>query len=228
MDIRYRDRHEAGCVLAGLLEGYAHRSDVLVLGLPRGGIPVAYEVAVALGLPLDCFVVRKLGLPGHEELAMGAIASGGVRVLNSEVIESCGVPQHVIESVAAWEGRELERRERLYRGHRTPPDISGRTVILIDDGLATGSTVRAAVAALKAQGPARIVVAVPVASGSTCEIVAGEIDELVCPFCPDPFLAVGLHYEDFTQTTDEEVQTLLDQRTAVVPVKPSAADGMAG
>jgi predicted phosphoribosyltransferase len=204
---------EAGQILAAQLSEYGNRPDVLVLALPRGGVPVAYEVARALHTPLDIFLVRKLGVPGREELAMGAIASGGVRVLNEEVVRELGIPDDVIASVAAGEQRELERRERAYRGARPMLDVRGRTVLLIDDGLATGSTMRAAVAALRRKGPARIVVAVPVGSAETCAEFEDEADETVCARTPEPFYAVGRWYEDFTQTTDEEVHDLL-QRAA--------------
>ncbi len=207
----FRDRTDAGRQLAAKLRGYAGRPDVLVLALPRGGVPVAYEVARALHAPLDVFLVRKLGLPGHEELAMGAIASGGVRVLNEDVVQTLRIPEEVIAEVVADELRELQRRERMYRDDRPPPNVRGRTVILIDDGLATGSTMRAAVAALRRQGPARVVVAVPVAAPSTCEEMAGEVDDLVCARTPEPFRAVGLWYDDFSQTSDDEVYYLLEE-----------------
>ncbi len=206
---RFRDRAEAGRQLAALLSGYAHRPDLLVLALPRGGVPVAYEVARALDAPLDVFLVRKLGVPGHEELAMGAIASGGVRVLNDDVVESLRLPLSIIDQVTAREQEELQRRERAYRGDRPPPDAQGRTVILVDDGLATGSTMRAAAAAVHRQQPARIVVAVPVAAASTCDTLRAEVDEVVCVLAPEPFYAVGIWYEDFSQTTDDEVRDLL-------------------
>jgi putative phosphoribosyl transferase len=205
----FRDRTEAGRLLAEKLKAYANRPEVLVLALPRGGVPVAYEVARALGVPLDIFLVRKLGLPGQEELAMGAIATGGVRVLNEEVVRYLRIPGEVIDRVAAREQQELLRRERAYRDDRPEPDVSGRTVILIDDGLATGSTMRAAVAALKQQGPARIVVAVPTAAPQTCDEFRDEVDEIVCATTPEPFMGVGQWYEDFSQTTDEEVRDLL-------------------
>jgi predicted phosphoribosyltransferase len=208
---RFRDRTEAGRLLAEKLAAYAHRPDVIVLALPRGGVPVAYEVARALGATLDVFLVRKLGLPGHEELAMGAIASGGVRVLNDQVVHALRIPDHVIDAVAAWENQELVRRERLYRGERPPPDVRGRTVILIDDGLATGATMLAAVKALRQLQPAHIVVAVPTAAPDTCEMLRAEVDEIICAITPEPFHAVGLWYEDFPQTTDEEVRELLAQ-----------------
>src|SRR5437762_5204540 len=208
---RFRDRREAGRALAAKLAAYAHRPDVLVLALPRGGVPVAYDVARALGAPLDVFIVRKLGIPGHEELAMGAVATGGVRVLNEQVVHALNIPDHVIDAVTAWEQQELARRERLYRGDRPPPDVRGRTVILIDDGLATGSSMRAAVAALKHMKPRRIVVAVPVASRETCEEFGELVDDVVCVEQPEPFMAVGRWYEDFSQTTDEEVHDLLEK-----------------
>ncbi len=208
--MRYRDRTEAGRRLAEKLAAYRNRPDVLVLGLPRGGVVVACEVARALGAPLEVFVVRKLGAPGQEELAMGAIASGGVRVLNPSVVELWGIPAQVIEEVAEQEQRELERRERLYRGSRPPLQIAGRTVILVDDGIATGSTMRAAVAALRALQPARLVVAAPVAAPQACELLEGEADEVVCDFTPEPFYSVGLWYFDFPQNTDEQIRELLE------------------
>ena len=205
----FRDRLDAGRQLAERLTEYADRPDVCVLALPRGGVPVAFEVARALHAPLDLFLVRKLGLPGHEELAMGAIASGGVRVLNEDLVRTLRVPQEDIDAVAAAEQRELERREHEYRDDRPAPDVRGRTVILVDDGLATGSTMRAAVAALRRQLPARIVVAVPVGAAETCADFSGEADEVVCARTPAPFHAVGLWYGDFAQTSDEEVRDLL-------------------
>jgi putative phosphoribosyl transferase len=212
----FRDRTEAGKLLAAKLTQYAGRPDVLVLALPRGGVPVGHQVARALHAPMDVFIVRKLGVPGHEEFAMGAVATGGVRVLNEQVVNALGIPDYVIEAVAAWEQRELERRERLYRGNRPPPEVRGKTVILIDDGLATGSTMLAAVQALRKLGPARIVVAVPVASPDTCELLKSEVDEIVCAATPEPFYAVGLWYQDFSQTTDEEVRELLERTAAEV------------
>jgi predicted phosphoribosyltransferase len=205
----FRDRTEAGRVLADHLRVYANRPDVLVLALPRGGVPVAFEVAWALHAPLDVFLVRKLGVPGHRELAMGALASGGVRVLNEDVVQALGIPEDVIATVVAQERQELERRERVYRGNRPAPEVRGRVVILVDDGLATGSTMRAAVAALHRQRPARIVVAVPVGSPETCTELRAEADEAVCARTPEPVYAVGLWYDDFTQTTDDEVHDLL-------------------
>jgi len=205
----FRDRREAGRLLATKLAAYAHRPDVIVLALPRGGVPVAYEVARALGAPLDVFLVRKLGVPGYEELAMGAVATGGVRVLNDQIVAGLRIPGHVIEAVAEAEQQELARRERVYRGDRPPPDVRHRTVILVDDGLATGATMQAAIKALRALPPARIVVAVPTGSPETCEQLKAQADEVICAITPEPFHAVGLWYEDFTQTTDEEVRDLL-------------------
>ena len=205
----FRDRREAGRLLAAKLAAYANRPDVIVLALPRGGVPVAYEVAHALNAPLDIFLVRKLGVPGYEELAMGAIATGGVRVLNDQLVGGLRIPDYVVDEVAASEQQELARRERLYRGDRPPPDVRGRTVILVDDGLATGATMLAAVKALRQQQPARIVVAVPTASPETCEQLRAEVDDIICAITPEPFHAVGLWYEDFSQTTDEEVRDLL-------------------
>ena len=218
---RFANRTEAGKVLATKLMKYANRGDVLVLALPRGGVPVAYEVARALHAPLDVFLVRKLGVPGHEELAMGAIASGGVRVLNEEV--AIYFDEAAIDAVATREQEELKRRERLYRGDRPAPDVRGRTVILVDDGLATGSTMRAAAAALRKMQPAKIIVAVPVAAPETCEEFRHEVDEVVCAVTPEPFMAVGLWYEDFSQTSDDEVRQLLekaarDQQEASAPL----------
>jgi putative phosphoribosyl transferase len=219
----FADRREAGRFLAEKLAAYADRPDVLVLALPRGGVPVAYEVARALHAPLDVFLVRKLGLPGHEELAMGAIASGGVIVLNEDVVGALGIPRDLIERVAAAEQQELERRERAYRDNRPPPDVRGRTVILIDDGLATGSTMRAAVAALRKLGPARIIVAVPIGAPETCAEFEQEADDVLCAVTPQPFYAVGLWYRDFSQTTDEEVHELLEQ--AAEPHAPAHPAG---
>ncbi len=207
--MRFRDRLDAGRRLAARLGAYAGRPDVLVLALPRGGVPIGYEVARVLRVPLDVFLVRKLGLPGQEELAMGAIASGGVRVINDEVVRRLRVAADVVNAVAEEELRELRRREREYRDDRPPPDVRGRTIVLVDDGLATGSTMRAAVAALRSQHPARIVVAVPVGAAETCADIEAEADEVVCAQTPEPFYAVGLWYEDFSQTTDEEVRELL-------------------
>jgi predicted phosphoribosyltransferase len=213
----FRDRTEAGRRLAAELQAYADRRDVVVLALPRGGVPVAFEVARALHAPLDVFVVRKLGLPGHEEVAMGAIATGGVRILN-DVVRRLGISEAVIEAVTAKERRELERRERLYRGDRPSPDVRRSTVILVDDGLATGSTMRAAIAALRKLGPARIVVAVPVGAADTCEEFQAEADETVCAVMPEPFHAVGQWYRDFSQTSDAEVHELLERAAAELPL----------
>jgi len=207
----FRDRAEAGRILAERLSDYAHRPDVLVLALPRGGVPVGYEVAKALGAPLDVFVVRKLGVPGQQELAMGAIASGGECVLNDDVVRALRIPADVIDAVASQERRELERREQAYRDDRPGVDPRGKIVILVDDGLATGSTMKAAVHALRRLGPKRIIVAVPTASPSTCESFRNESDECICTITPEPFHAVGLWYEDFSQTTDDEVRTLLER-----------------
>ncbi|MDQ3998568.1 MAG: phosphoribosyltransferase [Gemmatimonadota bacterium] len=210
MPARFRDRRDAGRRLATNLVTYAGRPDVIVLALPRGGVPVAFEVAQALAAPLDVFLVRKLGMPGHEEFAIGAIASGGVTVLNEDTLREYGVSREQVADVVAAEQRELERREHRYRGDRAFPDLAGRTVILIDDGLATGSTMRAAVAALRQERPARVIVAVPTAPAETCDELRTIVDEMVCLITPDPFYAVGLWYEDFSQTTDEEVRELLE------------------
>ena len=206
---RFRNRTDAGRQLAEKLAAYANRPDVLVLALPRGGVPVAFEVARALGAPLDVFLVRKLGFPGYEELAMGAVATGRVRVLNNEIVSGLGISEHEIDAVVARELRELSRRDRLYRGDRPPSDVAGRTVILVDDGLATGATMRAAVQALRQQQPGRIVAAVPTASPDTCQVLKAEADDVICAMTPEPFFAVGHWYEDFTQTTDDEVRELL-------------------
>ena len=190
---------------------YAGRQDVIVLALPRGGVPVAFEVAVALNAPLDVFLVRKLGVPGHEELAMGAIATGGVRVLNEDVMQSLAIPSAALERATERESAELEKRERQYRGSRPAPEITGHTVILVDDGLATGSTMRAAVAAVKQQGPRRTVVAVPTAAAKVCNLLRHEVEEVVCASTPEPFYAVGMWYEDFSQTGDKEIRDLLER-----------------
>ncbi len=195
--------------MAGKLAHYARAPDVVVLGLPRGGVPVAFEVAAALGAPLDVFVVRKLGVPGHPELAVGAIADGGVRVVNRSVAESLGLGDAVIDEVAGREAAELARRQQAYRGGRAPLDLAGKVVIVVDDGLATGATMRAAVVALRAQGPARLVVAVPVGARSTCTELEAEADEVVCVRTPLTFMAVGQWYQDFSQTTDNEIRALL-------------------
>ena len=206
----FRDRREAGQFLAQKLTDYANRPDVVVLALPRGGVPVAYEVANRLNAPLDVFVVRKLGVPGHEELAMGAIASGGVRVLNPDVLSYIRIHQAIIDRVSEFETSELERRERLYRGIRPPLEVKNKTVIVVDDGLATGSSMRAAVKALRQKDPKMIIVAVPVGARETCDSFENEVDTMaVCAVMPEPFMAVGVWYQDFSQTTDEEVRELL-------------------
>ena len=218
----FRDRADAGRQLATKLNDYAGRPDLLVLALPRGGVPVAFEVAQALGAPLDVFLVRKLGVPGHEELAMGAVASGGTRVLHADVVDALEIPNPVIDAVAAREQRELERRERAYRGDRPPPEVRGQTVILIDDGLATGSTMRAAATALRQRGAGRLVVGVPTAAPETCDEFRHEVDEIVCAITPEPFFAVGLWYQDFSETTDEEVRDLLARAAAAHAQRPRA------
>lgn len=207
--MQFKDRKHAGQVLAQRLEHYRDQPDVVILALPRGGVPVAFEVAQALHAPLDVFIVRKLGFPGHEEFAMGAIATGGVRVMNPDAM-GLQVSQATVEEVTARERTELERRERLYRGDRPPAVIEGRIVILVDDGLATGATMRAASIAVKQQKPKRVVVAVPVAAPETCDDFRTEVDEVICAVTPEPFRAVALWYEDFNQTTDEEVHALLE------------------
>jgi erythromycin esterase-like protein/predicted phosphoribosyltransferase len=209
--VRFRDRTHAGRLLAERLRDYAGRRDVIVLALPRGGVPVGFELARALDAPLDVFVVRKLGIPGHEEFAIGAIASGGTRVLNREAVERLGIPAEWIEAIDAKERRELERRERAYRGDRPPPDVAGRTVILVDDGLATGSTMRAAIEAVEEDEPASVVVAAPVADPAVCADLRRRVDEVVCLATPQPFGAVGAWYEDFSQTSDAEVRELLSR-----------------
>lgn len=205
----FENRRDAGRKLAQHLMEYRGRDDVVVLGLPRGGVPVAYEVARALEAPLDVYLVRKLGVPGHEELAMGAIASGGVRVLNPEVVRSLNIPGSIVNRVAALEQRELARREQAYRGSQPFPDLSGKIVILIDDGLATGATMRAAVESVRAQNPARIIVAVPTAAPETCQQFEQIVDEIVCDTTPIPFHGVGKWYDDFSQVSDDEVRHLL-------------------
>jgi putative phosphoribosyl transferase len=208
---RFQDRRDAGRQLAARLKAYANQPDVLVLALPRGGVPVAFEVAQALKAPLDVFLVRKLGVPGRQELAMGAIASSGVRVLNEDIVQMLGIGEQTIEKVAAEEQHTLEARERTYRGARPRPMVGGRTIILVDDGLATGASMRAAVKALRAQQPKRIVVAVPVAAPSTCNEFRAQVDEIICAETPEQFFAVGMWYHDFSQTTDKEVHELLER-----------------
>lgn len=211
---RFLNRTDAGRQLASQLGRYAGRSDVLVLGLPRGGVPVAFEIAMSLDAPLDVFVVRKLGLPGHEEFGIGAIASGGVRVVDDSVLRAYGVDEETLERITERERRELERRERLYRDDRPFPNAADRIVILVDDGLATGSTMRAAVSALRAEGPREIVVAVPVGAPETCAAMSKLADEVECLAMPEPFYAVGLWYADFEQTDDDEVHDLLERAAA--------------
>jgi predicted phosphoribosyltransferase len=206
----FRDRREAGRKLAHELAAYANRTDVLVLALPRGGVPVAYEVARALNVPMDIYVVRKLGVPGHEELAMGAIAPNGVRVLNQDILQKLQVPPEAIDTVARAELQELQRREHAYRGGRLAPTLRGHTVILIDDGLATGASMRAAIAGVRAQNPAQIVIAVPTAALETCEALAPLVDKVICANTPEPFDGVSRWYDDFAQITDEDVHTLLE------------------
>ena len=223
---RFRDRFDAGRRLAVKLRAFAGRDDVIVLALPRGGVPVAYEVARALGAPMDVFLVRKLGVPRHEELAMGAIASGGVRVLNDEVVRLLRIPPAVIDDAARRELSELRRREREYRDDRPPVDVAAKTVILVDDGLATGSTMLAAAEALRRMAPAKLVVAVPVGAPETCERLQEAADAVVCATTPEPFHAVGLWYQDFSQTTDDEVRNLLAR--AASPPSPQYSGERAG
>jgi putative phosphoribosyl transferase len=205
----FSDRAEAGQLLAARFSALAGREDVIVLALPRGGVPVGYEVANVLGVTLDVFVVRKLGVPGHEELAMGAIASGDVQLVNYDVVEALGIPPPVIAQVAQRERVELERRELSYRGSRPLLPLTNKTVILVDDGLATGSSMRAAIAAVRQQRPASIIVGVPVGASSTCDEIARDADEVVCLRSPEPFVAVGVWYRDFSETSDAEVRALL-------------------
>jgi putative phosphoribosyl transferase len=207
--VYFRDRRDAGLVLANNLAKYKDRPDVLVLGLPRGGVPVAYEVSRALNAPLDVFIVRKLGVPGQEELGMGAIATGGVRILHEGIIRELGISSQTVETVTMNEQMELARREILYRGDQPPTSIEGRIVIVVDDGLATGSTMKAALAALRLQRPARLIVAVPTAPAETVAELRNMADEVVCPLTPEPFYAVGGSYANFSQTTDEEVRNLI-------------------
>ena len=220
----FRDRRDAGRALARLLDDYRGQAEVIVLGLPRGGVPVAYEIARALGAPLDVFLVRKLGVPSRKELAMGAIASGGAIVVNDDVVRRLDITPQVIQEAAEHEAQELLRRERVYRDSHPPPDVEGRTIILVDDGLATGASMRAALQALRRHQPGRIVVAVPTAPESTCHELTAVVDDVVCATTPSPFFAVGNSYRDFTQTTDGEVRDLLvaarswDPGTTPVPL----------
>jgi len=207
--VYFRNRTEAGQVLARRLQQYKNQPDVLILGLPRGGVPVAYEVARELNAPLDVFIVRKLGVPGHEELGMGAIATGGVRTLHEGIIREIGISPQTIEAVSAREQAELERRERLYRGDRPAPTIKGRTVVIVDDGLATGCTMKAAIQAVRQQDPRQVIVAVPTAPSETCEQLKESADHVVCALTPEPFFSVGGSYADFTQITDGEVRDLI-------------------
>ena len=224
----FRDRTEAGQCLARELKRYANLPDIIVLGLPRGGVPVAFEVAAALHAPLDVFVVRKLGTPGQPELAMGAIASGGMRVINEDVMRAQGIPIEVMDAVAEAEDRELKRRELAYRGCQSEPDVTGRTVILIDDGVATGATLRAAIRALRSQNPAQLIVGVPTAARSTFMELRTEVDGFVALMTPEPFFGVGEWYEDFSQTSDAEVAELLKRARENLATEPcAAADGRA-
>jgi len=225
MTLPFRDRYDAGQQLAEKLKSEVESRDAIVLGLPRGGVPVGFEIAEALGAPLDVFLVRKLGVPGHEELAMGAIAMGGLRVLNEDLARELAIPAATIDAVEARERQEMARRERLYRGNRPSPNVRGKTVILVDDGLATGSTMVAAARAVRQLGPARVVAAVPVASADVCAAMRRFVDEMVCLETPEPFAAVGLWYEDFSPTSDAEVQELL-RRTREQPGRraPSERD----
>jgi putative phosphoribosyl transferase len=218
--MRFRDRTDAGRILAARLSANANRADLVVLALPRGGVPVAAEVARALAAPLDVFVVRKLGVPGHPELAMGATASGGIRVLNEDLIAALDIAREDVDRAASRESVELQRRDRLYRGQRERPPLRGRTIILVDDGLATGATMEAAVVALRAEQPARIIVAAPVAARESAERLTRIADEVVCVATPEPFQAVGLWYEYFDQTTDQEVIELVRQAARRQPVEP--------
>ena len=208
----FRDRRDAGKKLAQKLTGYAGRKDVVILALPRGGVPVAYEVSQALQVPMDVFIVRKLGWPGHEEMAIGAIASGGVKVLNEDIVRYLKLPKDLIHAVAQRELRELERRERAYRGNHPSLELKDRTVIIVDDGLATGASMRAALLGVRAHAPAQVIVAVPTAALETCEALKPEVDQMICATTPEPFYGVSRWYQDFSQTTDEEVRILLESR----------------
>ncbi|MEQ8963963.1 MAG: phosphoribosyltransferase [Coleofasciculus sp. C2-GNP5-27] len=215
----FKNRQEAGQRLASDLKEYANRPDVIVLGLPRGGVPVAYEVARGLDAPLDVWLVRKLGAPGHEELAMGAIASGGTRILNKDVVRSLGVSEQAIDKVAAKEQQELERREKAYRGDLPPLKLRDRTVLLVDDGLATGASMHAAAVALRQHDPKQIIAAVPVAAPETCQEFKVKVDEIICTETPQPFYAVGLWYNKFDQTTDQEVRDLMERSASQQPAR---------
>lgn len=208
--MNYAERHQAGRILADLLGEYANRSDVIVLALPRGGVPVAYEIAARLSLPLDVFIVRKLGVPGHEEFAMGAIAAGNVVVFNETVVHDLHIKKMAIDHVLETEQEELMRREYIYRGNKPDPRFKGKTIILVDDGIATGYSMRAAILSLRRKKPADIIVAVPVAARTTCEELADLVKRVICPLQPANFYAVGLWYDDFTQTTDDEVIHLMN------------------
>lgn len=208
---KFHNRTEAGKLLAAKLTEYARRDDVLVLALPRGGVPVAYEVATALNAPLDVCLVRKLGVPGHTELAMGAISTGKVLIINENVVNCLGISSQTIDDVTAIETNELERRHRIYRGDRPLPNIKNQTIILVDDGIATGATIKAAIATIKQQQPHELIVAVPVAGVSTCEDLATQADKVVCLIMPENLYAIGMWYEDFAQTTDAEVCELLNK-----------------
>lgn len=221
----FNDRREAGRALAAFVRSRITTDDVLVLGLPRGGVPVAWEVARALGAPLDICLVRKLGVPGHEELAMGAIASGGLRVLNNDLIRQLGISERAIDDTTRRETAELERRERIFRGDRPEPVIAGSTVVVVDDGLATGSTMLAAVTALRSAHPARILVAVPVGASDTCAELKRVADDCICAATPEPFFGVGTWYLDFEQTSDDEVRQLLQQAAEPPAVRADAGRG---
>jgi putative phosphoribosyl transferase len=221
----FSDRRDAGARLAEALDSFANKSDVVVLALPRGGVPVGYEIAKQLGVPLDVLVVRKLGVPGHEELAMGAIASGGSLIVNRELVRTLGIPDATLHHTIERERRELERRERVFRGDRPPLDVTGKTVIVVDDGLATGSTMLAAIQALRARHPAQLVVAVPVASPDTCQTLRTYVDQMICLYTPEPFYGVGLWYDDFSQTTDEEVRELLERARREQPTSARVTTG---
>jgi putative phosphoribosyl transferase len=222
---RFRDRRDAGARLAQALQAYADRSDVVVLALPRGGVPVGFELATRLGLPLDVLVVRKLGVPGEPELAMGAIASGGVEIVNHGIMEATGVSGDALDRVLKEERAELERREKLFRGNRPPLDVRDKTVVIVDDGIATGATMRAAVEGIRLRGPARVVVAVPVASPDTCAAFRALVDELICLAEDRYIFAISMGYQEFFQTTDSEVRTLLDAAARAIEAKVRASTG---